>query len=53
MYDNQIKSASREMNISLFFAFAMFTILGVALGVLFNPAIIKFLESLTKIIKSC
>lgn len=52
MYDNQIKSASKNMNLSLIGVCVCFTLLGVALGVLFNPGIIKFLESLTKIIKS-
>jgi len=52
MYDYQIKTATRQKNISAIGIVIVFFLLGVFVGVLFNPAIINFLESLTKIIKS-
>jgi len=46
MYDNQIKTASKAMNISLFFAFVAFTLLGVAIGALYSNQIFQFINYL-------
>jgi len=51
MYDNQIKTATRQANTALILAFFCFTLLGVALGVLFNPAIVNFIELISKTLK--
>lgn len=51
MYDQQIKTATRQKNISAIGIVGAFFLLGFGLGVLFNPAVIQFINFINSIIK--